>query len=96
MAFGTIEQAIEDIRQGKVKLDWGDEDVSDLPANASTYAVLRDVEIWKPIIAFAEDHGVKIVVKQHGGSIEFESEPGFTEFIITLPQANASVAGKLE
>jgi enoyl-CoA hydratase len=48
-----IPQAVgktEEIRQGKVALDWGDEDVSDLPPNASTFAVLRDVEIWKPII----------------------------------------------
>lgn len=40
----------EEIRAGKRQLDWGDEDVSDLPPNASTFAVLRDVEIFKPII----------------------------------------------
>lgn len=40
----------EQIRTGEARLDWGDEDVSDLPPNASTVAVLRDVEIWKPII----------------------------------------------
>ena len=48
-----IPQAVgrtEEIRQGKATLDWGEEDVSDLPANASTFAVLRDVEIFKPII----------------------------------------------
>ncbi|MBR1127813.1 GAF domain-containing protein [Bradyrhizobium iriomotense] len=32
-----------------------------------------------------------IIVKQHGGSIDFETEPGaFTEFIITLPRTAAS------
>ncbi|MGH7856600.1 MAG: enoyl-CoA hydratase-related protein, partial [Candidatus Binatia bacterium] len=49
-----IPQAVgrtEDIRLGKAQLDWGDADVSDLPPNASTFAVLRDIEIWKPIFA---------------------------------------------
>jgi two-component system NtrC family sensor kinase len=33
-----------------------------------------------------------IIVKQHGGSIEFETEPGaFTEFKIVLPRAGASL-----
>ena len=32
-----------------------------------------------------------IIVKQHGGSIEVETEPGqFTEFIIVLPRASNS------
>ena len=32
-----------------------------------------------------------IVVKQHGGKIEVDTEPGqFTEFIITLPRAAAA------
>ena len=31
-----------------------------------------------------------IVVKQHGGALEVETEPGrFTEFIITLPREGA-------
>ena len=35
-----------------------------------------------------------IVVKQHQGRIEVETEPGaFTEFIITLPRAAAALAG---
>jgi GAF domain-containing protein len=35
-----------------------------------------------------------IVVKQHQGTIEVETEPGaFTEFIITLPRAAAALAG---
>jgi len=49
-----IPQAVgktEEIRSGRHQLDWGEEDVSDLPPNASTFAVLRDVEIFKPIIA---------------------------------------------
>jgi GAF domain-containing protein len=34
-----------------------------------------------------------IIVKQHGGSIDVETEPGeFTEFIITLPRNNGTVA----
>ena len=39
-----------------------------------------------------------IIVKQHGGRIDVETEPGaFTEFIITLPRGNASApGGKLE
>jgi signal transduction histidine kinase len=36
-----------------------------------------------------------IVVKQHGGKIEVDTEPGqFTEFIITLPRAAAQVGGR--
>jgi two-component system, NtrC family, sensor kinase len=32
-----------------------------------------------------------IIVKQHGGRIDVETEPGvFTEFIITLPRGNGS------
>ncbi len=49
-----IPQAVghaDEIRQGQVQLDWGGEDVSGLPQNAATFAVLRDVEIFKPIIA---------------------------------------------
>ena len=35
-----------------------------------------------------------IVVKQHGGSIEVETQPGeFTEFRIILPRAAGSVKG---
>ncbi len=35
-----------------------------------------------------------IVVKQHGGSFEVETEPGaFTEFIVTLPRAMMPAAG---
>ena len=34
-----------------------------------------------------------IVVKQHGGRIDVETEPGtFTEFIITLPRGNGTAA----
>jgi signal transduction histidine kinase len=34
-----------------------------------------------------------IVVKQHGGKIDVQTEPGsFTEFIITLPRAGAAQA----
>jgi signal transduction histidine kinase len=32
-----------------------------------------------------------IIVKQHGGRIDVETEPGaYTEFIITLPRGSAS------
>jgi two-component system NtrC family sensor kinase len=32
-----------------------------------------------------------IIVKQHGGRIDFQTEPGFfTEFIVTLPRNAAS------
>jgi signal transduction histidine kinase len=35
-----------------------------------------------------------IIVKQHGGRIHVETEPGsYTEFIITLPRDNSSAAG---
>jgi GAF domain-containing protein len=35
-----------------------------------------------------------IIVKQHGGRIDVETEPGaFTEFIITLPRVNGSPSG---
>jgi len=34
-----------------------------------------------------------IIVKQHGGRIDVDTEPGaFTEFIITLPRDNGTVA----
>jgi signal transduction histidine kinase len=37
-----------------------------------------------------------IIVKQHGGRIDVETEPGaFTEFIITLPRDNGN-AGDLK
>jgi signal transduction histidine kinase len=33
-----------------------------------------------------------IVVKQHGGRIDVETEPGaFTDFIITLPRGNGNI-----
>ncbi len=36
-----------------------------------------------------------IIVKQHGGKIDVDTEPGvFTEFIITLPRGNRPVAGE--
>jgi two-component system, NtrC family, sensor kinase len=36
-----------------------------------------------------------IIVKQHGGSIDVDTEPGaFTEFIITLPRDNGTVASE--
>jgi GAF domain-containing protein len=36
-----------------------------------------------------------IIVKQHGGTIDVETEPGlFTEFIITLPRDNRTAAGE--
>ena len=36
-----------------------------------------------------------IIVKQHGGKIDVETEPGaFTEFIITLPRAAAQAGGR--
>jgi enoyl-CoA hydratase len=40
----------EQIRRGEVGFDWEGEDPSDLPPNATTFAVLRDVEVFKPII----------------------------------------------
>mgnify|MGYP002382346836 CR=1 FL=1 len=40
----------EQIRSGEAKLDFGDVDTTGLPPNPTTFAVLRDVEIWKPII----------------------------------------------
>ncbi|HXJ32843.1 MAG TPA: enoyl-CoA hydratase-related protein [Candidatus Eisenbacteria bacterium] len=41
----------EQIRRGEVQFDWGpDVDPSDLPPNATTFAVLRNVDLWKPII----------------------------------------------
>ena len=48
-----ISQAVgrtEQIRKGEATLDWGDVDTTGLPSNASTFAVLRGVDIWKPII----------------------------------------------
>jgi enoyl-CoA hydratase len=48
-----ISQAVgrtEQIRRGEATLDWGDIDTTGLPPNASTFAVLRNVDIWKPII----------------------------------------------
>jgi len=48
-----ISQAVgrtEQIRTGEATLDWGDVDTTGLPPNASTFAVLRGVDIWKPII----------------------------------------------
>ena len=36
-----------------------------------------------------------IIVKQHGGRIDVETEPGvFTEIIITLPRDNGTAAGQ--
>jgi len=41
----------EQIRRGEVQFDWGpDVDPTGLPPNATTFAVLRNVEIFKPII----------------------------------------------
>jgi two-component system, NtrC family, sensor kinase len=38
-----------------------------------------------------------IVVKQHGGEIEVESEPGsYTEFVVTIPRQAPRAAGKRE
>ena len=35
-----------------------------------------------------------IIVKQHGGWIRVETEPGsFTEFVVTLPRNNGSAVG---
>jgi len=48
-----INQAVgrtEQIRSGEAKLDFGDVDTTGLPPNPTTFAVLRDVEIYKPII----------------------------------------------
>ena len=48
-----INQAVgrtEQIRTGEAKLDWGEVDATGLPPHAPTFAVLRDVEIFKPII----------------------------------------------
>jgi enoyl-CoA hydratase len=49
-----INQAVgrsEQIRSGEAKLDFGDVDTTGLPPNPTLFAVLRDVEIGKPIIA---------------------------------------------
>ena len=36
-----------------------------------------------------------IIVKQHGGRIDVETEPGaFTEFIITLPRGNGAAVDR--
>ena len=36
-----------------------------------------------------------IIVKQHGGTIDVETEPGvFTEFIITLPRSDGHLIGE--
>jgi signal transduction histidine kinase len=36
-----------------------------------------------------------IIVKQHGGTIDVETEPGvFTEFTITLPRGNGDAVSK--
>lgn len=40
----------EQIRSGEAALDWGDVDTSGLPPHAPNFAVLRNVEIFKPII----------------------------------------------
>jgi signal transduction histidine kinase len=35
-----------------------------------------------------------IVVKQHGGRIDVETQPGtFSEFIVTLPRGNGDTGG---
>ena len=40
----------EQIRSGEAQLDWGDVDTTGLPPNATTFAVLRDIDVFKPII----------------------------------------------
>ena len=50
---GFINQAVgrtEQIRSGAVQFDWGDVDTTGLPPSPTTFAVLRNVELWKPII----------------------------------------------
>jgi len=48
-----ISQAVgrtEQLRSGEAQFDWGDVDPTGLPPHAPNFAVLRDVEIFKPII----------------------------------------------
>ena len=52
---------------------------------------------WRELAWSRLTHGLSIshdiIVKQHGGSIEVDTQPGeFTEFRIVLPRAAATIA----
>ena len=49
------------------------------------FALLRDDRFMGSCLGLSMTHD--IIVKQHGGRIDVDTEPGsFTEFIITLPR----------